>query len=251
MDGLAYPNNRYFVDFDNPIIHGRKLAKIKADNDIYQQEYDDYRSNHTMLDELEGEELREFRNKMPPKPWSYPRDVLPKSKALYTAIAKAEQFIHILTFGNQVGHGLTAALAMAAARGVSVRVLSGTPGFANGNKEALKNEAGLNYWYGTHFRRVPKDPENSFSGQPHHKLYVIDGMLAFYGSANSSDWGINGMLPDTLTDNLELYTDMKWIHEKHNELFSFWWTKTEPDGYYVDDHHEWRAGFNPSPPSDD
>ena len=76
---LSYPNDRYYVDFADPVVQATKLAQIKAVNDVFQAEYMEFQSNMTMRGQLKGEELKEFQANAEVYPWHYPLKYSPRA----------------------------------------------------------------------------------------------------------------------------------------------------------------------------
>lgn len=151
------------------------------------------------------------------------RNAPPPLRILLNALLSAESFIHLTSFN--MNHTLLGALKLVS-QNVDVRgLVSGLkdddsliPEITNYKDEnprltlivvAAKNT----------YRRVEDQV-------PHQKLIIIDGLLAFAGSANLtlSTWrnARQGL------DHIEVITDIGRIQEYHDRLFSQHWYKFNP-----------------------
>ncbi len=135
----------------------------------------------------------------------------PPMRALLAAVAAAEQFVHVTTYG--VSALLLGALKLAAQR-VDVRaVVSG-----------VKND-GIQRELTAYPEEAPRLDARLFQKDnprfPHQKLIVVDGMLAFKGSANLTDFGWRKAA--TGGEVVELVTDLHEVADLHNRYFSPAW----------------------------
>ncbi len=135
----------------------------------------------------------------------------PPMRALLAALAAAEQFVHVTTYG--VSALLLGALKLAAQR-VDVRgVVSG-----------VKND-GILRELTAYPEEAPRLDARLFQQDnprfPHQKIIVVDGMLAFKGSANLTDFGWRKAA--TGGEVVEFVTDLRDVAELHNRFFSPAW----------------------------
>jgi phospholipase D-like protein len=145
----------------------------------------------------------------------------PPLRALFEALQEAECFVHFVTFG--ISHILLGALKAAAVH-VPVR------GIVSGVDEAVLDEL-------TKFRHeAPRLEIHVFERKarpedwdkvPHQKVVVVDGLLAFKGSANlrESAWrkATEGR------ELVEVVTDIGEVAELHNQYFSPVWAGFKPN----------------------
>ncbi|MDX2162734.1 MAG: phospholipase D-like domain-containing protein [bacterium] len=142
----------------------------------------------------------------------------PPMRGLLEALNSAQQFVHFTTYG--ISALLLGALKLAAQR-VDVRgVVSG-----------VKNE-GV-YKELTEYREeAPRLDTRVFQqeGQyfPHQKIIVIDGLIAFKGSANLTDFGWRKAAQGR--EVIEIVTDTADVIDLHNRFFSPVWASLENDG---------------------
>jgi len=145
----------------------------------------------------------------------------PPFRSLLQAFLHARSFIHFTSWGiSQVTLG---ALKLAA-QYVPVRgIVSGNIG-ENTISEVTdyKDEAPdlmIHFWKHSDFRSIE---------EPHQKLIVVDGLLAFKGSGNLSQtsWrsAANGM------EMIEVVTDVDEVVSLHNRFFSPLWSKVSDIG---------------------
>lgn len=145
-------------------------------------------------------------------------DMLPLEK-LYKALDQSKAFVHFVTWG--ISHQHIGALKLVAQR---VK----TKGIISGIKQSLAEE----------LRESEKEAErlilrtfplsaNLSVDIPHTKLIVIDGLLAFKGSANLT---LNGRRKAAQgREHIEVVTDIQQIKDLNNRLFSPIWFQTSPD----------------------
>jgi len=151
-------------------------------------------------------------------PWD--RNRLPM-QTLLEALSKAEKFVHFVSYGtSEFFHG---ALKLLAQR-VTVRGI-----LANANERdldefdgALKTEAPMGRLKVVCYRRGEE-----WEDFPHQKLIVIDGLLAFKGSANLTTNGWRKAA--RARENVEVVTKVNEVIQLHNTLFApIWGARTAP-----------------------
>jgi phosphatidylserine/phosphatidylglycerophosphate/cardiolipin synthase-like enzyme len=139
------------------------------------------------------------------------RPEYPPMRALLAALANAEQFVHFTTFG--VSALLLGAIKVTA-QSVPVRgLISGVKNDSvyreltqHGDEAPLFNA-----------RVFPQDGQ----WYPHQKVIVIDGLLAFKGSANLTDFGWRKAAQGG--EVIEVVTELREIADLHNRFFSAAW----------------------------
>ncbi len=136
-------------------------------------------------------------------------------QALFQAMLSAQQFIHFTTYG--ISPLFVGAIKLVAQR-VHVRgIISNADNYAKDEFVAHKDEAP--YLDVQLFER--SDRPVDWDAMPHQKLIVIDGLLAFKGSANltTSGWrkAAQGL------DVIEVVTDVDEVRQLHNRYFSPVW----------------------------
>jgi len=149
---------------------------------------------------------------------NYPQQIekYPPMRALLMALIEARSFVHFISWGiNQMMIG---ALKVVAQR-VPVRgIVSGTVG------EQIQCEV-------SDFKHEAPDLEikfcesNGFRGKdiPHQKLLVIDGLLAFKGSANLTQTAWRSA--EDSMEIIEIVSNIDEIISLHNQFFSPIWGK--------------------------
>jgi phosphatidylserine/phosphatidylglycerophosphate/cardiolipin synthase-like enzyme len=143
---------------------------------------------------------------------SYPPEAYPPLRGLFEALNYARQFVHFTSYG--ISHLLIGALKLAAQR-VSVRgLISGIDEQTKRELEDFKEEA-------PRFAVRTFAADNQWKEIPHQKLLVIDGLLAFKGSANLTlnAWrkAAQGL------EILEVVSDVEEVINLHNKYFSPIW----------------------------
>jgi len=139
------------------------------------------------------------------------RPFYPPMRALLEALANAEHFVHFTTYG--ISALMLGAVKMTAQR-VAVRgVISGV------KQPALYQEV-------TSFiDEAPRLELRTFTSDnnyfPHQKIIVIDGLLAFKGSANLTDFAWRKAAQGR--EVIEVVTDVAEVVELHNRFFSPIW----------------------------
>ena len=131
-------------------------------------------------------------------------------------ISLAKQFIHFTSFG--IGDFFIGALKLAAQR-VPVRgVVSNVDERIHDELTAFKDETPTDKFQVKDFLR-----DRQWHEAPHQKLIVIDGLVAFKGSANMT---LNGWRKATRgLDHIEVVTNVNEVVDLHNRLFSPVWAR--------------------------
>lgn len=145
----------------------------------------------------------------------------PPLRVLLSAFLVAESFIHLTSYG--LNHSFLGALKLIS-QGVDVR------GLVSNVKEDLVKEINDYKDENPRLNLITLSPTNTYrrieDEIPHQKLIIIDGLLAFAGSANLtlSAWrnAREGL------DHIEVITDLGRIQEYHDRLFSRHWYKFNP-----------------------
>lgn len=137
-------------------------------------------------------------------------------RALLEAFSSARHCIHFTTYG--ISALLLGALKLASLQ-VSVRgIVSGI------RHDAMVKELNdyTNETPDLHMRLFQNDSPYF----PHQKIIVIDGLMAFKGSANMTDFGWRKAAQGR--EVIELVTDLAEVAELHNRFFSPVWATFEP-----------------------
>lgn len=175
------------IQFDNLIEHSRKLAQIADLTQVFLAS--------------SGKEWPSYS----------------PIRALFEVLLNAEKFVHFTTYG--ISHMFLGALKMAAQR-VDVRgIVSNVEGSMLQELTEYGDEAPkLNVKI---FERSSR-PE-SWDTIPHQKIIVVDGLIAFKGSANLTISGWRKAAQGR--DVIEVVTDIKEIVDIHNRFFSPIWAE--------------------------
>jgi hypothetical protein len=191
----AYLTSRgYEIKIHDLVAHTRQLARIAADMNS-------------------GCYTGEFPDVMPPY-----RDYSP-FEALLEAIRQAQIFVHFTSVG--ISRLMLGALLVAAQR-VHVRgVVSNIDEATQADFKQLNQEAS-----GMLIKSFGKD--STWRETPHQKLVVIDGLLAFKGSANLSETAWRKIAKNR--EIAEPVTDIQEIIELHNRYFSPIWAQISEQG---------------------
>jgi hypothetical protein len=141
--------------------------------------------------------------------------VYPPLRALMQAILNAKSFIHFTSFG--VSPIILGALKLAAQQ-VAVRgIVSVVSGQTATELTDFKDEAPLLETRLFEYQAQPQGADSS----PHQKIIVIDGLIAFKGSANLTVSGWRRAAEGR--DMIECVTDVKQVVQLHNRYFSPIW----------------------------
>lgn len=135
----------------------------------------------------------------------------PPMRALLEALHSAQQFVHFTTYG--ISALLLGSLKMAAQR-VDVRgVVSGV------KNEGVYKE--LTEYHDEAPRLITRVFQQEGQYFPHQKIIVIDGLMAFKGSANLTDFGWRKAAQGR--EVIDLVTDVTDVIDLHNRYFSPVW----------------------------
>lgn len=146
----------------------------------------------------------------------------PPVKGLFEAINTAQKFIHFTTFG--INQQILGALKLTAQR-IQVRGIVSLPpdqAWLLPELECYKKEAP-----GLTIKSVCASSRN-WEELPHQKLIVIDGLLAFKGSANLTMTGWRKA--EIGHEEIEVITDVKKAIALHNRYFSPVWANLSAYG---------------------
>ncbi len=140
-----------------------------------------------------------------------PQPDYPPMRALLTALQSAERFVHFTTYG--ISALLLGALKLTAQR-VDVRgVVSGV------KTDTMLRELTEYADEAPHlYLRLFPNESGYF---PHQKIIVIDGLMAFKGSANMTDYGWRKAAHGR--EVIEPVTDVAEVVDLHNRFFSPVW----------------------------
>lgn len=147
---------------------------------------------------------------------------------LLDALNAAQQFVHFVSYG--MSPQLVGALRMASRR-VPVRgiVSNAAPTII----EELKDYAYESYGLKTHVYARSDRPAD-WDHAPHQKIIVIDGLIAFKGSANLTVDGWRKAAKGL--DSVEVVTDVREVMTLNNRLFSpVWARESEVTQFIMDD----------------
>jgi len=152
---------------------------------------------------------RRTHSESEPRSWPYPY-----LKSLLQSFSLAQSFIHFVSTGYS--EFMDGALKLAAQR-VEVN------GVVSGNSGSIANMLSSNKDYGDEAKKFELRPivmERDVD-IPHQKLVVIDGLLAFKGSANlyESAW----RKAERGQEQVEIVTDVAEVIDLNNRLFSTAW----------------------------
>ena len=145
----------------------------------------------------------------------------PPLRGLLNALSVARKFVHFTTYGG-IPHLLIGALKVTAQR-VTVR------GIVSGAKGEVLSEGAVSELTNYH-EEAPDmnvkiyDPSlTGWAAMPHQKLIIIDGLLAFKGSANLSLAGWRKAAQGR--DVVEVVTEVEQVIELNNRLFAPIWAE--------------------------
>jgi phosphatidylserine/phosphatidylglycerophosphate/cardiolipin synthase-like enzyme len=141
----------------------------------------------------------------------------PPMRALLAALNNAEKFVHFATYG--ISDMILGALKMAAQHVVVRGIISDADERMVGELTNYRNEA-------PDFKTIVYE-RGSWSGGlsifPHQKIVVVDGLLAFKGSANLTVSGLRKAAQ--WRETFEIVTDVKEVVDLHNRFFSPIWAE--------------------------
>jgi phosphatidylserine/phosphatidylglycerophosphate/cardiolipin synthase-like enzyme len=139
----------------------------------------------------------------------------PPMRALLSGLANARQFVHFTTYG--ISALLLGAIKMTAQTTPVRGIISGV------KSETLQRELTQ------HHDEAPLLETRLFAQDsqwfPHQKIIVIDGLLAFKGSANLTDFGWRKAAQGR--EVIEVVTDVGEVVDLHNRFFSAVWSDVQ------------------------
>ncbi len=175
----------------------------------------DLHSHATKLAEV----VRESRGQGP----RLRRDPWPTMRTFFEVVSRARYFVHFASWG--MSHQLVGALKMASMRVPVYGFASNIdPGTRAELTEYPSEAPGL-------IAKVIPTEQNIYDA-PHQKLVIVDGLVAFKGSANLTNTGLRRA--DRGLDLSETVTDYVQVTELNNKLFAPVWKRiTAPDDVFV------------------
>jgi phosphatidylserine/phosphatidylglycerophosphate/cardiolipin synthase-like enzyme len=155
-----------------------------------------------------------------------PRNKLLPMQALLQSLSVARYFVHFTSYG--ISPLLIGALKLTAQR-ISVR------GIVSGVDTGIRDEI-INYADEAPRMKVHIFERSKYTGgmdfTPHQKLIVIDGLLAFTGSANMTISGWRKAAQNR--DHVEVVTETSRVIELHNRYFSPIWAEFSTYGEEIE-----------------
>ena len=178
-------------------------------------DHDDLLSHATTLAKI----VRDSRGRVQrPKadPW-------PTMRTFFEVVSRARYFVHFCSWG--MSHQLVGALKMASMRvpvyGFASNIEAGT----RAELTEYPSEAP-----GLTAKVIPS--EQNIYDAPHQKLLIVDGLVAFKGSANLTNAGLRRA--DRGLDLSETVTDYEQVTDLNNKYFAPVWRKiTAPEEVFV------------------
>ena len=141
-----------------------------------------------------------------------PEPYYPPMRALFAALQSAERFVHFTTYG--ISALLLGALKLTAQRVDVCGVVSG-----------VKTDTMIQELTG-YTDEAPRLNVRLYANEsqyiPHQKIIVVDGLLAFKGSANMTDFGWRKAAHGR--EVIEPVTDVAEVVDLHNRFFSPVWS---------------------------
>ncbi|WP_204142028.1 phosphatidylserine/phosphatidylglycerophosphate/cardiolipin synthase family protein [Halomicronema sp. CCY15110] len=137
---------------------------------------------------------------------------------LFCALSKAEKYIHFVSYG--IHDQVIGVLKAAKFRGVRVRgVVSNVNHWTANELKDTNKEMPYGWEINTY------DSGTNYEEYPHQKVVIIDGLIAFKGSANLT---MNGLRKAARgRDDFERVTNINKVIELNNRLFSSVWRSSE------------------------
>ena len=157
--------------------------------------------------------------KCPPDPdyWHYPY-----MKGLLHAFTITQSFVHFTSFGN-LPDFIIRVLELAAKR-ISAHGVVSTPSGGTNHKRVLKSIDDSRFEATKLDVRVTASEVGDL---PHQKLVIIDGLLAFKGSANLTDYAWRKAEDDK--EQIEVVTGINEVIDLNNRFFSPVWRDATKD----------------------
>lgn len=182
-------------------------------------------------------------------------DPLYPMHGLFETLARAQWFVHFVSWG--ISHVILGALKLLEAKGVVVRgIVSGSLDRTISELATSKNEFESQ---GMSIVTIPR----TNAAAPHQKVVVVDGVVAFKGSANLTMPAWRKVAHDL--ELIEVVTDRNQVQRLHNQLFARAWLRfgeVLPEGnpLIADDRHprgvlmrhgpfsrHWKPGYQKPP----
>jgi PLD-like domain len=132
---------------------------------------------------------------------------------LFQSLAEAKGFVHFTSWG--ISHLMLGALKLLSEQNVSVN------GIVSGAHPSVIEEVTRSPFEESILMNIVVFPREDSRRMPHQKLLVIDGLLAFKGSANLTTAGWRKA--DEQREMIEVVTDPAEIAKLHNRYFSTAW----------------------------
>jgi phospholipase D-like protein len=155
-----------------------------------------------------------------------PRDPWPTMRTFFEIVSRAKYFVHFCSYG--MSHQLIGALKLASMR---VPVY----GFASNIEANTRAELTEYPTEAPNFTAKAISSEKTAFDVPHQKLVIVDGLVAFKGSANLTNAGLRKA--DRGLDLSETVTDYAEVTTLNNKLFAPVWRRiTAPDEVFVADY---------------
>jgi phosphatidylserine/phosphatidylglycerophosphate/cardiolipin synthase-like enzyme len=135
--------------------------------------------------------------------------------SLLQALAESQQFVHFVSFG--ISWQFVGVLKLAAQKKTVRGVISNADRESVSELVEFRDDAPR-----LHVHAFGQDKQ--LQDVPHHKLIIVDGLLAFKGSANLTLPGWRKA--EKGLEIIEVVTDIAEVTRLHNEYFSPLWGKT-------------------------
>lgn len=142
------------------------------------------------------------------------RDPWPTTRLLFEVLARARHFVHFTTYG--ISHVMIGALKVTSMRVPVYGFASNVMDSARVELTEMPAEAPK-----FHVKVVPSS--TMAQDAPHQKLIVVDGLLAFKGSANLTSAGLRKA--DRGLDISEVVTDYEQVTQLNNKYFAPVWKR--------------------------
>jgi hypothetical protein len=136
-------------------------------------------------------------------------------QGLFESLAAAKAFVHFMTWG--ISHLMLGALKLLSEQGVSVN------GIVSGAHPSVIEEVTIPALDESLMMNIVAFPRGDSRRTPHQKLLVIDGLIAFKGSANLTTPGWRKAAEQL--EIIEAVTDPAEIAKLHNLYFSKAWLR--------------------------
>lgn len=230
---------RFATDYkQRPIVHTCKVCSVRYDVEMTEPEYPwsetifeyfkkngleidhaDLLSHATTLAEVVRESRGLGRRSLRNESW-------PTMRTFFEVVSRARYFVHFCSWG--MSHQLIGALKMASMRVPVYGFASNLDASARTELTEYPTEAP-----GLTAKAIPT--EQNIYDAPHQKLLIVDGLVAFKGSANLTNAGLRRA--DRGLDLSETVTDYEQVTELNNKYFAPVWRRiTAPEDVYVPEY---------------